>query len=67
MSRGATGPASIVRVPVPDLCALWAETATAISDQIGAYGSGPFPQHSRTCARHVAYRCDRRTAALDGA
>jgi hypothetical protein len=29
MSRGATGPASIVRVPVPDLCALWAETATA--------------------------------------
>jgi diacylglycerol O-acyltransferase len=29
MSRGATGPASIVRVPVPDLCTLWAETATA--------------------------------------
>jgi diacylglycerol O-acyltransferase / wax synthase len=25
----ATEPASIVRVPVPDLCALWAETATA--------------------------------------
>jgi diacylglycerol O-acyltransferase len=29
MSRGATRPASIVRVPVPDLCALWAEAATA--------------------------------------
>jgi hypothetical protein len=25
----STEPASIVRVPVPDLCALWAETATA--------------------------------------